>query len=483
MTGPIAAVARKEIRALLPVWAAAALTIVADPLLRRAVSGLHSLFPVGIFAYIVGALALGAHAIGHEYTGRTLATLLVQPWRRSSMLLAKTAVLASMLAALALIAWPMLFHTIGRVFGDFPRYPTLLLPLIGGLCVAPYLTMRLRSQMAGVVFTAAIPGVTYLAVLLAGVGVYGIENDTAEKLATAVWSPAMLIFSAAGAVLSARSFMRLQAIDGGREELSLPRWLTVVDRQPIRPPLWMLVKKELRLQQMTFALAALYAAIWAALMIAGRLDPTLAKDFPIRAIGVLYFALLPLVMGSIASAQERQLGMLESQTMLPVPFAQQWLVKAGVVLLLALVLGVLLPWFVFAPAQLSPRAVWPIAGAVLLLTTWSLYLSSCSASAILALALVLPATAAAIAIARWVDWIVTSTVPSRHPFGTFAVMTQPSASFALLLIVGTPIGAALLVFAARNHRMPERSLPRIGGQMAFVAGLLFVADALLTVLL
>jgi hypothetical protein len=483
VTSPFAAVARKEIRALLPVWAAAALTIVADPLLRRAVPGLHALFPVGIFAYIVGALALGAHAIGHEYTSRTLATLLVQPWKRSSMLLAKTSVLAVMLAALALIAWSILFRTIGRVFGDFPRYPTLLLPLIGGLCVAPYLTMRLRSQMAGVVFTAAIPGVTYLAVLLAGVSVYGIQNGTAEKLAAAVWSPAMLIFSAGGAVLSARSFMRLQAIDGGREELSLPRWLTVVDRQPIRPPLWMLVKKELRLQQMTFALVALYAAIWAALMIAGRLNAEFAKDFPIRAIGVLYFALLPLVMGSIASAQERQLGMLESQAMLPVPSAQQWVVKAGVVLLLALVLGVLLPWFVLAPTQLSPDAVWPMAGAVLLLTTWSLYLSSCSGSAIIALALMLPATAAAIAIARWIDWIVTSLVPSMHAVRTHLVITQPSGLFALWLIVGIPLGAALLAFAARNHRMPERNLRRVGGQMAFVGGLLFVIDALLTVLL
>jgi hypothetical protein len=274
----------------------------------------------------------------------------------------------------------------------------------------------------------------------------------------------------------------LQAIDGGREELTLPRWLTVVERNPIRPPLWMLVKKELRLQQLTFTLVALYAAIWTALMIVGRLNPDFRGDVPIRAVGMLYFALLPLVMGSIASAQERQLGMLESQAMLPVPFAQQWAVKAGVVLLLAVVLGVLLPWFVFAPPQLSPQVVWPTAGAILLLTTWSLYLSSCSGSAIIALALMLPASAAATAIARWVDWIVTSTVPSSHALGTYAVMTQPSASFALLVIMGTPIGAALLAFAARNHRMPERSLTRIAGQMAFIAGLLFVADALLTVL-
>ena len=475
MSGPFVAVAKKEIRALLPVWAGTALTIGADPLVRG--TGLHSLFPVGTFAYIVGSLALGAHAIGHEYTNRTLATLLVQPWKRSSMLLTKTAVLALMLVTLALIAWPLLFHTIARMVGDFPEYPTLLLPLIGGLCVAPYLTMQLRSQMAGVVFTAAIPGLTYLALLLAGVSVYGIQSDAAERLAIAVWPPAMLMFAGVGAVLSARSFMRLQAIDGGREELRLPRWLAVIeDRNPVRPPLWMLVKKELRLQQMTFALVALYAGIWAALTIAARLNLEFGKNFPIRGVGLLYFALLPLLMGSLASAQERQFGTLESQLMLPVRFAQQWAVKAGVVLVLALTLGVLLPWLVFAPPQLARDAWWPLAITVLLLTTWSLYISSWCGSGVVALALILPASAAAMVAARSIDWVVTSILPSHYAAGPYGVLTSPSALFAVWAILGVPIAALLLAFAGRNHRALERSPRKLAVQVACLAGVLIVSD-------
>src|SRR5260221_1471398 len=159
MNGPLTALASKEFRALLPVWAAAAFTIGADTWLRG--TGMHSLFPLGMFAYIVGSLALGAHVIGHEFTNRTLASLLVQPCRRSSMLLTKASVLAVMLVALGFIARVVLFQSLARTFGNFPRYPTLYLPLIGGFCVAPHLTMRLPSPSACVLFTTDNSELTY----------------------------------------------------------------------------------------------------------------------------------------------------------------------------------------------------------------------------------------------------------------------------------------------------------------------------------
>src|SRR5256885_16891346 len=167
MNGPLTALASKEFRALLPVWAAAAFTIGADTWLRG--TGMHSLFPLGTFAYIVGSLALGAHVIGHELTNRTLASLLVQPCRRSSMLLIKASVLAVMLVALGFIARVVLFQSLAHTFGNFPRYPTLYLPLIGGFCVAPYLTLRVRGEVAGVGVPAALPGMAYLPAVPCGV--------------------------------------------------------------------------------------------------------------------------------------------------------------------------------------------------------------------------------------------------------------------------------------------------------------------------
>lgn len=470
MNSPLAALASKEFRALLPVWAAAAITIGADTGLRG--TGMHALVPLGMFAYIAGSLALGAHVIGHEFANRTMASLLVQPCRRSWILLTKASVLAVMLVALGLIARIVLFQSLARTFGNFPRYPTLYLPLIGGLCVAPYLTMRLRSQLAGVVFTASIPGMTYLVALLGGVILYGTGTAAAEALALAVWMPAMWILAASGAVLSARSFMRLQDTEGGQEELRLPRWFAVTDASPTRPPLWMLAKKELRLQQMTFAMVAVYALIWTGLTVAARLNLDFAREVPMRAVGMLYFALLPLLMGSLASAQERHFGMLQSQAMLPVPRTQQWAVKASVVLVLALVLGVALPWFVFAPPQVSHTSFWPLAASIVLLTTWSLYISSWCGSGIIALALLLPASAAAMTLARSIDWAVSA-----------LVLTQPSAVFTTWVIAATPLGVLLLLlFAARNHWRCERKPKTLVVQMAGLASWLLLTDVVARVL-
>ena len=480
MSGPLTALASKEFRALLPVWAAAAFTIGADPLLRG--TGMHSLFPLGMFAYIVGSLALGAHVIGHEFTNRTLASLLVQPCKRSSILLTKASVLAVMLVALGFIAKVVVFQSLARAFGNLPRYPTLYLPLIGGFCVAPYMTMRLRSQVAGVVFTACLPGATYVLALLGGVIIYGTGTAAVEALALSVWTPAMGISAAGGAVLSARSFMRLQDTEGAREEVRLPRWFTVTDASPIRPPLWMLAKKELRLQQMTFAMVAFYALIWTSLTIAGRLNPEFGREFPIQGVGLLYFALLPLLIGSLASAQERQFGMLQSQAMLPVPRAQQWAVKAGVVLVLSLVLGVILPWFVFAPPQLSRASFWPLVASIALLTTWSLYISSWCRSGIIALALLLPASAAAMLLAMSIDWLVIALLSPRRAVAAYGALTQPSAVFTLWVIAGTPLAVLLLWFAARNHWTSERKPKAIAVQVAGLAGCLLLIDVVATVL-
>src|SRR5207237_6513615 len=165
----------------------------------------------------------------------------------------------------------------------------------------------------------------------------------------------------------------------------------------------------------------------------------LAREFPMRGVGILYFALLPLLTGSLASAQERHFGMLESQAMLPVPRAQQWAVKAGVVFVLAFVLGVLLPWFVFAPPQLSRTSFWPLAASIVLLTTWSLYVSSWCGSGIIALALLLPASAAAMTLARWIDWAVSALVLSRHSAGAYSAGEEPSGGVRDLVVASNPV--------------------------------------------
>ena len=174
--------------------------------------------------------------------------------------------------------------------------------------------------------------------------------------------------------------------------------------------------------------------------------------------------------------------MLQSQAMLPVPRAQQWAVKAGVVLVLALVLGVVLPWFVFAPPQLSRASFWPLVASIALLTTWSLYISSWCGSGIIALALLLPASAAAMLLARCIDWIVSALVLPQHSAGAYGVLTQPSVVFTSWVIAATPLAVLLLLFAARNHWTSERKPKILAVQVAGLASWLLLMDVVATVL-
>ena len=98
------------------------------------------------------------------------------------------------------------------------------------------------------------------------------------------------------------------------------------------------------------------------------------------------------LIGSVASAEERQLGTLPSQLLLPIAARTQWAVKVATTLSLALVLGVGVPVlvsFLFSysegPTGWHPRRVKETLAAAVLLTSCSLYVSSLSSSAVRAM--------------------------------------------------------------------------------------------------
>ena len=125
---------------------------------------------------------------------------------------------------------------------------------------------------------------------------------------------------------------------------------------------------------------------------------------------------------------------------------------------------------------------WPLATAVVLLTTWSLYISSWCGSGVIALALILPASAAAMVAARLVDVIMTWMLVPQHAAGLYPVLTSPSTLFTLWALIGTPIVVLLLVFAGRNHRSLERKPRTLAVQVAWLAGFLIVSDFVTVIL-
>ena len=419
----------KEFRALVPIWIASAVAIAAAVL-----SGPLN-HELGLIAYGFGSVTLGAQSIGHEYTGRTLTLLLSQPWSRRRLLLLKLAVLTVMLLTLAAFAWLILLKP-----GD---QAWVFLSLLNGLCLAPLLTMACRTPLAGIVFTGAAP--------------FWIEAIGGYVSGRVLWGSTLTLFAAA-AVVSWRQFMRLEDSDRRGSEVRVPRLFqrapasggVSTDSARRRHPVWLLVKKELHLQQMTFAATGVCTVMWIAIAASTWIIPGF-RGFPVHGVAILYGALLALLIGSLASAEERQLGTLEWQVLLPMAAWKQWAVKVGTALGLAAVLSFAIP-VVLAAGKVPVNAWAWHAGAVLLLATSSLYVSSLCRSGLRALTVSGP-------LLLIVSMLVLRAL-TAYEENPGARLTMPVA-----------VAVALLVwFAFENHRTAAQRAGRVTAQVMWIAG-------------
>ena len=470
----------KEIRALLPTWLACMLAVVAVGAL-----GDPRLYGLGLLVCGLGSVALGALSIGHEYTHRTLALLLTQPARRQRLLLTKVAVLTPMLLMIAALAWGAVLNPLQdfargrRVWpSDWSAATVIVLPVLCALFLAPLLTMLCRSPLAGMVFTVVVPGLIGLVGELLAIARYGLDPSNAPvaesfRLAVFWWGTAGVC--ALAAVSNWLLFQRLEAIEGRDAELELPRSWT--DRSATsaaaaparRHPVWLLMKKELRLQQMAFVVGGLYLLGWATFSSLRHFLPGLGP--PLGAIAILYGGLLALLIGSLASAEERHVGTLEWQLLLPMATWRQWVVKAGMALALAATLGIGWPDLL---AYLHPSADdfrvngWS-AGAIIALTAGSLYVSSLCTSGVKALLLSLPGSALVVGLLVFLTWVSQAqvVVPARHA----------AEQLTIWLSLGLALGflTMLLWFAMSNHRSGDRGSSRVWPQAIWMAGYLLMS--------
>ena len=246
----------KELHALLPLWLgclAALVCLAAVGATTTISNGL--IFALGTLLYGGTSIALGALSIGHEYTHRTLSLLLAQPASRTRLFLVKQAVLAVLLLILAMVAWVTVFY---------PSNVASMIAVVAVLCgvfLAPWLTMLCRNPFAGAVFTVPVAGWTWFLVNL----------FVAEPLKLVVFQRSMLGLCAVTAVLGWRTFMRLEAIEGRGPDVRFSMAAGRLAPARTRHPIWLLTKKELGLQQLTLAIAAIYVLSWWALLLADRL--------------------------------------------------------------------------------------------------------------------------------------------------------------------------------------------------------------------
>ena len=430
---PVGASIVKELRVGLPV-----LTAVLVAMASAAGLAAGRFRGLGIIAYMVGAAALGSLAFGHEFTLRTIPSLLMLPRSRHITIAVKLAVLIALLLPLAVAGHFLAFR---GFHPDRDPEMTILfsLPLVTAVGVAPWLTLLLRSATAGMAFSLAMPGFMFCGALAWWVASHGFTpapQDFVFRTGAILTVP----ISALGLVLGWRSFQRLEAIEGPAN-LTLPRWLR---REPagVSPharrfhPLGLLVRKELRLQRMTIGCASGYI-LGSALLV---LFKPLAPDEMGQILTVFYVAMLPFMPGALASAEEHQFGTLAWQATMPVAAWQQWLVKVGVVLGLTVVLAVGVPALLSGTPQRLPLV--RVSVAVLMLAAGSLYISSASSNTLWALL-----TAISVLV------VVVAIVSFAAPIFFINPIQVP---VSVRILAGLSAAGAVLTLAMFNHRTTDR---------------------------
>jgi len=163
-------------------------------------------------------------------------------------------------------------------------------------------------------------------------------------------------------------FKRLEAVDGPSRELALPAGLEAIFVQPLTKafgrfhgPFATLLKKEFRLQQISFLLAGVFVLVALAgacvykfqhdylpdttALLAAFAEGILAADYAV------YVMILPLIAGATSLAEEKGWGIAEWHLTLPPSALKQWAIKMLTALSTSLVLGLLLPIAVFFAGQ------------------------------------------------------------------------------------------------------------------------------------
>ena len=355
------------------------------------------------------------------------------------------------------------------------------LPFACGLFLAPWMTMACGGPMAGAVFGAALPS------LLWAVGWY--LHVPFEDL----WR-ATLALAGVGAVMTWRAFMTLQVSGGSQAELDLSiAWLgratIAAERAHAVHPLWALVKKEFWLQQVTFVVSGAYVVVWLAVLVGRRLAPDVFTESALYITVSLHSGLVPVMIGALASAEERRFGTADWQTLLPFAAWKQWAIKSGIVVALALVLAWVLPSLLemIAPEPGVRDRSYP-ALAVVLLSAAALYVSSLSTSGVRAFLAAFPVIAGATMLAAMaavpllargpraaINWLAQALQPVLE--GAVGQIDRDSDFWWRLFFwcrrgsfEWAAAGFALLLvgFAFTNHRTVDRGRRRIARQIVWL---------------
>jgi len=371
---------RKEIRLVLPAWGLA-MVLAAVPawLFWPAPYGLMAPAP-GLLVFVsfaIGALLLGIAPFGQELSSGMFSIFLAQPMPRNRVWLLKTAVLTmalgialvtfclsihfrmeSLLETMKSTAWRNAFsrqetpEQILNLISEARRTAWIQSALIGGLAVAAaiggglWTTLFFRQISAALWFALLVPtGLTLLTLKIFG-------NASNPVLALGM----ILVlggYSIVGYGWARKLYLRAQDTQWTGGVIALPDWLsrsnsaTAAQPSGRRRPIRTLIRNELQANHINFLLAAGLLVLHLSVLVLRRLSGDYLAEhrnlaMALESVPILWLA-MPLMIGSIAVAEERKLGTMEALLCLPTARRTQFAIKLIITLFLGVFLGGIVP--------------------------------------------------------------------------------------------------------------------------------------------
>ena len=475
-----------ELRAVFPVFASAFAAILLSGLFSEALR-----FGVALIAWGLGCAAMSAVAFGHDFAHRTLARTLAEPVSRE-LLWTMRIKIAGLAAALLTVAAAWTLGLFGKTFYAFASPVDLvhglmllaMIPLLG-VCLAPWITLRCRSALAGTVFTVF----SCFFLVYGGQYLWGLTGRAVEHPAFSQ------LFSLAGVSISALALWRgyvcwthLEVIDAVALAPSFGFQGSRAFNERRRSPWLPLVWKEVRLQWLVIVpVLGMAMTAWSFHQTTPRPNGLELFIHSMR----FWAILLCLILGAVGSAEERQLGVTEGQALQPISRMTQWSIKIGLLLLLTDLLGVRLPLVLMAAARgetnLTVPSVYAWEPAAICVTLVSLYISSCCRTTMKAVLLGLPFSALVVGLAeveraneaRLLSIFQNMDFVQSSPGAAFDLVEAPlnlSLAFAAPYLCGAAVLFLFMRWACENHFSAEQGGAR--RQLAWLVGLTLAAVVL-----
>ncbi len=336
---------KKEIRLLLPSWIIALLLA-----LIQAITRPYDLYVVMLL--FVGMTMMALTTIGREISLNTFSAMLAQPAERTRIWQIKLSVLAVVFLitfGVWLLAYGVAFFNStmdeAEMKNSYNLFITVCLIATATFTGGLWTTLLLRQLAAAFWLTLLVPAT------LSGFTAAFVSPGQPVSGVIAVLCVIFGIYSIGGFFFARWLFFRAQDVGWSGGVISTPDWKffgarsenAVLSRS--RKPVFTLFKKELQLHQIT-----LMGAAGLLILHIGIIALRKYHHFPKNSAGevltsvfwMVWMVTAP-VIGSMAVAEERRLGVMEGQLCLPISRRVQFAIKVIITLCLGIFLGGVMP--------------------------------------------------------------------------------------------------------------------------------------------